>query len=215
MRIIPDNTYRNPYLMTVLILVVILVGTVITVAAPMLTPTINSKSALTPTYTALQLAGKDVYQKEGCVSCHTQTVRPLQSEVTRYVYSRGSTTKPYDEVVSQLHESQYDRPFLWGSRRTGPDLARVGLWYNYNGAEDLLTEMLTMPSDFFPTSNMPKYAFLSNKKLNPAQVRKNMKANRFKFTEAEITGLTQKTEMDAIVAYLLTLGRTTAGDSTQ
>lgn len=213
MRIIPENTYRNPYLMTVLVLVVILVGTIITMAAPMLTPAIKDKSMLTPTYTALELAGKDVYQKEGCVSCHTQTVRPLQSEVVRYVYSRQSTDRTYAEVVSQLHEYQYDRPFLWGSRRTGPDLARVGFWYNYNGAEDLLADMLTVPNEFFPRSNMPKYAFLANNKLNPNQIRRGMKANRFPFTEAEIAGLTQKTEMDAIVAYLLTLGRTLNDDS--
>lgn len=206
MRIIPEKTYSNPYLMTVLVLVVILVGSIITMAAPMLTPAIKDKSALKPTYTALQLAGKDVYQKESCVSCHTQTVRPLQSEVVRYVYSRQSTDKPYAEVVSQIHEYQYDRPFLWGSRRTGPDLARVGFWYSYDGADELLSDMLTVPNEFFPSSNMPKYAFLSNNKLDPNRVRRGMKANRFPFTEAEIVGLTQKTEMDAIVAYLLTLG---------
>jgi len=141
-------------------------------------------------YSALQLAGKDVYQREGCNNCHTQTVRPLRTEVMRY------------GEYSKAGEFAFDRPFLWGSKRTGPDLARIGKKYpdawHYRHHED--------PQSMFPKSNMPKYAFLKNAKLDPASVEARMKTNGFPYTPAEITALTDKNEMDALVAYMQVIG---------
>ena len=206
MRIFPENTYKNSYLMSAMVIIVILVGTLLTMAFPMLTPALRDRSDLTPTYTALQLAGKDIYQRESCVSCHSQNVRSIQSDVVRYVHNRKPTSQNYTEVVSTIHEYQHDRPFLWGSKRTGSDLARVGYWYSFEGADFVLADVLGDPQTYFPASNMPGYAFLNDDTLNPAQIRRNMRGNRFPFTEDEISALADKTEMDALVAYLLTLG---------
>ena len=145
--------------------------------------------ALQP-YTALQLAGKDIYQREGCNNCHTQTVRPLRTEVLRY------------GEYSKAGEFAYDRPFLWGSKRTGPDLARIGgkypdVWH-YRHHED--------PQSMFPKSNMPKYAFLKEVKVDASATEKRMLANGFPYIPADIEALGDKTEMDALVAYLQVVG---------
>jgi len=169
---------------------VIMIGTVVTMIAPF--RWINDpklKIAEVKPYTPLQLEGRDIYIREGCNNCHTQTVRPLLADVERY----GDYSKPGEFV--------YDQPFLWGSRRTGPDLARIGGKYpdawHYKHMAD--------PQSMVPRSNMPKYAFLL-RPLDSGLTEKKMKALKFSYAPADIEALKGKTEMDAMVAYLQKLG---------
>ena len=106
--------YSKPILFTLMVTVAVLAGSVVMMAYPMFRADMHPKLENLRPFTALQLAGRDVYQREGCVNCHTQTVRPLRTEVMRY----GD--------YSKAGEFFHDRPFLWGSKRTGPDLAREG-----------------------------------------------------------------------------------------
>jgi len=148
-------------------------------------------------YTPLELAGRDIYQREGCMGCHTQTVRPLASEVARY----GD--------YSKVGEFAYDRPHLWGSKRTGPDLAREGgLRPN-----DWHQRHFENPQALVPKSNMPSYAFLKQAKLEPGTVKAHYRAlasvykpGEFAAKEEDFAALGGKTEMEAIVAYMQWLG---------
>jgi len=182
--------YRKPIMFAIVAAVVILIGTIATVFFPMFTEGMHPKLENLKPYTALQLAGKDIYQREGCNNCHTQTVRPLKTEVMRY----GD--------YSKAGEFAYDRPFLWGSKRTGPDLARIGGKYpdtwHYSHFEN--------PQSFFAKSNMPKYGWLKDAKLDPADIEAHMKANSFPYTKEEIAALSAKTELDALVAYMQIIG---------
>jgi cytochrome c oxidase cbb3-type subunit 2 len=141
-------------------------------------------------YSALEQAGRDVYIREGCNNCHTQTVRPLVADVLRY----GEYSKSGEFI--------YDRPHLWGSRRAGPDLARVGGKY----PDAWHYQHMEAPTSMIPQSNMPAYGFLNDNQLDPAYIRKSMDVLGFPYTEAEIKELDGKTEMDAIVAYMQKLG---------
>ncbi len=182
--------YNKPILFAVVATVVILIGTLVTMFYPMMRQEMHPKLDNLKPYTALQLAGKDIYQREGCNNCHTQTVRPLKTEVIRY----GD--------YSKAGEFAYDRPFLWGSKRTGPDLARIGGKYpdawHYAHHEN--------PQSMFPKSNMPKYAFLKKAMVDPPVIEAHMKANGFPYTATDISALSGKTEMDALVAYLQSVG---------
>jgi cytochrome c oxidase cbb3-type subunit 2 len=182
---------KKPVLLLVLATLAILVGTAITMVLPF--KWINTEAdridAVKP-YTALQLAGRDVYIREGCNNCHTQTVRPLVAEVLRY----GDYSKSGEFV--------YDRPHLWGSRRTGPDLARVGGKY----PDTWHLQHMRQPSVMIPQSNMPAYTFLDNNMVDPAYTQKKMDVLNFPYDSAEIKALAGKTEMDATVAYLQKLG---------
>jgi cytochrome c oxidase cbb3-type subunit 2 len=182
--------YRKPIMFAIVAAVVILIGTIATVFFPMFTEGMHPKLENLKPYTALQLAGKDIYQREGCNNCHTQTVRPLKTEVMRY----GD--------YSKAGEFAYDRPFLWGSKRTGPDLARIGGKYpdtwHYSHFEN--------PQSFFKESNMPKYGWLKDGKLDPVDMEAHMKANGFPYTKEEIATLSAKTELDALVAYMQVIG---------
>ena len=173
-----------------LAVVAILVGTIVTMFVPMLTSQMHPKLENLKPYTALQLAGRDVYQREGCHYCHTQTVRPLKTEVMRY------------GEYSKAGEFAYDHPFLWGSKRTGPDLARIGGKYpdawHYLHFEN--------PQALFAKSNMPQYGWLKNNLLDPQEAEAHMKALDFPYSADEINGLNGKTEMDALVAYMQVLG---------
>ena len=184
------DLYKKPVLFAVAATVVILVGTIVTMFIPMLTKEMHPRMENLKPYTALQLAGKDIYQREGCNNCHTQTVRPLRTEVMRY------------GEYSKAGEFAFDRPFLWGSKRTGPDLARIGAKYpdawHYRHHED--------PQSMFPMSNMPKYAFLKNARLDGETIAAHMRANDFPSTPEEIAALKDKNEMDALVAYLQVIG---------
>ena len=148
-------------------------------------------------YEALQLVGRDLYIREGCVGCHSQQVRMLQSEVQRY--------GPY----SLAGEFVYDRPFLWGSKRTGPDLARVGGRYS----DDWHRVHLRNPRDVVKESNMPAYPWLQRNSVERTDVQARMRALRITgvpYTDEQIekapAQLKGKTEEDALVAYLQSLG---------
>ncbi len=182
---------KKPVLLLVLATLAIMVGTVITMILPF--KWVNSEAdridSVKP-YTALQLAGRDVYIREGCNNCHSQTVRPLVAEVLRY----GDYSKSGEFV--------YDQPHLWGSRRTGPDLARVGGKY----PDTWHQQHMKQPTAMIPQSNMPAYAFLEANPIDPAYTEKKMNVLHFPYSQEEIKALTGKTEMDAMVAYLQKLG---------
>lgn len=184
------NIYSKPILFAIIATLVILIGTLVTTFIPMFTPQMHPRLENLEPFTPLQLAGRDIYQREGCNNCHTQTVRPLKTEVMRY------------GEYSKAGEFYYDHPFLWGSKRTGPDLARIGGKYpdawHYRHMEN--------PRAFFKESNMPSYAFLKERRLDPEQVERHMRALGFPYTKEEIDALRDKTEMDAIVAYLQVIG---------
>ncbi|WP_322996872.1 cytochrome-c oxidase, cbb3-type subunit II [Castellaniella sp.] len=148
-------------------------------------------------YESLRLVGRDIYIREGCVGCHSQQIRKLQSEVQRY--------GPY----SVAGESVYEHPFLWGSKRTGPDLARVGQRYS----DEWHRIHLRNPRDVVKESNMPSYPWLQKNTVEGADVQDRMKALRMigvPYTDADIEAAPQalvgKTEEDAVVAYLQGLG---------
>ena len=149
-------------------------------------------------YPALELAGRDVYVREGCYNCHSQMVRTLRFETERYGH------------YSLAGESVYDRPFQWGSKRTGPDLARVGGRYSDAWHRVHLND----PRDVVPESNMPSFPWLSKNRLDGDAVQSHMRALKRlgdPYTDAEIAAapaaVDGKTEMDAVVAYLQGLGR--------
>lgn len=149
-------------------------------------------------FTALQLEGRDIYIREGCNVCHTQMVRPLFSETERYgPYTRAS-------------EHVYEHPFLWGSKRTGPDLARVGKRYS----DEWHRVHLTNPRDVVPGSNMPSYPWLEKTLLNVKHSKKKLIALQklgVPYTQEDIDSalddLEGKTELDAVVSYLQSLGQ--------
>ena len=182
---------KRPVLFLLLATAAILVGTIVTMVLPFAWVNTEADRIATVTpYTPLQQAGRDVYIREGCNNCHTQTVRPLVADVLRY----GEYSKSGEFV--------YDRPHLWGSRRTGPDLARLGGKY----PDAWHYQHMEAPTSMIPKSNMPAYAFLKNKPVDPAYAEKSMRVLGFPHTPAEIAALSGKSEMDAIVAYMQKLG---------
>jgi cytochrome c oxidase cbb3-type subunit II len=185
------------FLMIVLITLVVAVGGLVEIV-----PLFFQKSTTQPIeglkpYTALQLAGRDVYVSEGCYNCHSQMIRPFQAETLRY--------GPY----SVAGEFVYDRPFQWGSKRTGPDLHRVGGRYS----DEWHRAHLTNPRDVVPESNMPAYPFLAEKTVNADVMPKRMEVLRTlgaPYSDEEIAKSVEdvkgKTEMEAVIAYLQVLG---------
>ena len=146
---------------------------------------------------ALQLSGRDIYIREGCNNCHSQMIRPFRAETERYGH------------YSVAGEFVYDHPFLWGSKRTGPDLARVGGRYS----DDWHQVHLINPRDVVPESNMPGYPWLQENQLSADSIADKMSALRLlgvPYTdtdiEASVQNLEAKTEMDALIAYLQNLG---------
>ncbi len=181
---------RKPIAFTLLVALAVLAGSIVMMAYPMMRPDMHPKLEGLKPFTPLQLAGRDIYQREGCVNCHTQTVRPLKSEVMRY----GD--------YSKAGEFYYDHPFLWGSKRTGPDLAREGgkrpdAWH---------TAHFKNPQEMVPRSNMPRYPWLADVKVDADATRQHMKALDLPFTAEQIAELGQKTELAALVAYVQILG---------
>ena len=189
--------YRKPVSFALMAAVTVLVGSIVTMAYPMFRAEMHEKLENLRAFTPLELAGRDVYQREGCMGCHTQTVRPLRSEVLRY----GD--------YSKAGEFYFDRPFLWGSKRTGPDLAREGgkrpdAWHARHYAD---------PQAVTPRSNMPRYAFLAQARLDPSEARTHYRVlaslspkGQWTATDADFAALSQKTEMDALIAYTQWLG---------
>jgi cytochrome c oxidase cbb3-type subunit 2 len=182
---------KRPILLLILATAAILVGTTVTMIVPFLSVNTDAdKIASVKPYTPLQQEGRDLYIREGCNNCHTQTVRPLVSEVLRY----GEYSKSGEFV--------YDRPFLWGSKRTGPDLARVGGKY----PDSWHFKHMASPRAMIPGSNMPDYAWYSKNPLDPKMIQRKMEVLGFPYTTEQINDLADKNEMDAIVAYLQKLG---------
>jgi cytochrome c oxidase cbb3-type subunit 2 len=193
-----EKIETNNFLMIILILLVIAVGGLVEIV-----PLFFQKSTTMPLegvkpYGALQLAGRDIYLREGCYNCHSQMIRPFRAETLRYGH------------YSVAGEFVYDHPFQWGSKRTGPDLHRVGGKYT----DEWHRIHLNNPRDVVPESNMPAYSWLEKKPIDPADMAPRMKALRtvgVPYTDAEITQaaaeVKDKTEMDALVAYLQVLGK--------
>jgi cytochrome c oxidase cbb3-type subunit 2 len=193
---------RNINLMAIFIIIVVSIG-----GAVEILPLVFQGEARTPAagitpYPPLELAGRDIYIREGCYGCHSQMIRPFRSETERY--------GPY----SVAGESVYDRPFQWGSKRTGPDLARVGGRYS----DDWHRIHLINPRDVVPESNMPGYPWLESATVDAELVKRKMRALRKlgdPYTDAQIdeagAQLEGRTEMDAVIAYLQGLGTARSG----
>ena len=148
-------------------------------------------------YTALQLAGRDIYQRDGCYNCHSQMIRPFRAETLRYGH------------YSVAGESVYDHPFQWGSKRTGPDLAREG----GRNSDDWHVKHLINPRSVVPQSNMPAYPWLATDKVDHTTIAAHMRGLRkvgVPYTDEDIAGaeaaVKGKTEMEAMIAYLQSLG---------
>ena len=185
------------FLMIVLILLAVAFGGIVEIV-----PLFFQKSTTEPVtgvkpYTALQLAGRDIYIREGCYNCHSQMIRPFRAETLRYGH------------YSVAGEAVYDHPFQWGSKRTGPDLARVGGKYS----DEWHRVHLNNPRDVVPESNMPEYPWLLKNTVNAQQVPASMAALRkvgVPYSDEEIAKaaeeVTGKTELEAVIAYLQGLG---------
>jgi len=192
-----EKIETSNFLMIVLILLVLLAGGMVEIV-----PLFFQKSTTEPfqgvlPYTALQLAGRDIYTREGCYNCHSQMIRPLRAETLRYGH------------YSVAGESVYDHPFQWGSKRTGPDLARVGAKYS----DEWHRIHLTNPRDLVPESNMPAYPWLEKTPVDADVMPAHMAALRkvgVPYADAQIASAAEdvkgKTELDATIAYLQVLG---------
>jgi cytochrome c oxidase cbb3-type subunit 2 len=192
-----EKIETNNFLMIVLILLTVAFGGLVEIV-----PLFFQKSTTEPItglqpYTALQLAGRDIYTREGCYNCHSQMIRPFRAETLRYGH------------YSVAGESVYDHPFQWGSKRTGPDLARVGGKYS----DDWQRIHLNNPRDLVPESIMPAYPWLEKTPVDADVMPAHMRALRtvgVPYTDAQIAGAVEevkgKTEQDALIAYLQVLG---------
>ena len=193
-----EKVEKNLGLMIVLIILVVSVGGLVQIV-----PLFHMQSTTKPVeglkpYGALELTGRDIYIREGCNNCHSQMIRPFRSETERFGH------------YSVAGEFVYDRPFLWGSKRTGPDLHRVGGRYT----DDWHRIHLMQPRDVVPTSIMPAYPWLAKNKLTGKWIQKKMRVLRtlgHPYTDKQIAEapklLENKTELDALIAYLQSLGR--------
>ncbi len=194
-----EKIETNSFLMIVFILIVVSFGGLVEIV-----PLFFQKSTTQPIeglkpYTALQQAGRDVYLREGCYNCHSQMIRPFKAETLRYGH------------YSVAGESVYDHPFQWGSKRTGPDLARVGARYS----DEWHRIHLINPRDLVPESVMPAYPWLETTLVDAEKMPSHLRALKIAgvpYTDEEIKNAANdvygKTEMDAIIAYLQVLGTT-------
>ena len=188
---------KNALLLGVLTFVMVLSGGLAEIVPLFVAAQAVKPPAGVKPYDPLRLAGKDIYVREGCYLCHSQMIRALRAETQRY------------GPASVASESIYDRPFQWGSKRTGPDLARVGGKYT----DDWQRQHLLDPRAFVPASNMPAYPWLAAAKVDAADTAARMRTLRTlgdPYSDADIAGaekaLAGKTELDAVVAYLQGLG---------
>lgn len=185
------------FLMIVLILLVVAVGGLVEIVPLFFQRSTTQPVAGLKPPDALQLVGRDIYVREGCYNCHSQMIRPLHAETLRYGH------------YSTAGEFVYDRPFQWGSKRTGPDLHRVGGKYS----DEWHRLHLEGPRDLVPESNMPAYPWLTREPIDPASVPPRLRAMQrlgVPYSDAEIAAsaaaVKGKTELDALVAYLQSLG---------
>jgi cytochrome c oxidase cbb3-type subunit 2 len=219
-----ETIEKNAVLLAVLTTITIAIGGIVELV-PLFTieTTVEKVEGVRP-YSPLELAGRDIYVREGCYTCHSQQIRALKDEVERYGH------------YSLAAESMYDRPFQWGSKRNGPDLARVGGKYS----NDWHYAHLANPQSMVPESLMPRYAFLANREVDPARIARHVRANKTvgtPYTEEQVANVAadlaaqadvnaepdalakrypkavqvqgdgrRVTEMDALVAYLQVLG---------
>ena len=193
-----ERIETSNFLMIVLIIVAVAFGGLVEIV-----PLFFQRSTTQPAeglkpYTALQLAGRDIYVREGCYNCHSQMIRPFRAETERYGH------------YSVAGEFVYDHPFQWGSKRTGPDLARIGGRYS----DDWHRVHLNNPRDVVPESNMPTYPWLEETPVDAGTVIANMRALKRlgdPYSDEDIEGASAavegKTELDAVVAYLQGLGK--------
>jgi cytochrome c oxidase cbb3-type subunit II len=192
-----EKIETNNFLMIVLILLVVAVGGIVEIV-----PLFYQRSTTQPVpglkpYTALELAGRDIYVREGCYNCHSQMIRPFRAETLRYGH------------YSTAGEFVYDHPFQWGSKRTGPDLHRVGGKYS----DDWHRIHLINPRDLVPESNMPAYPWLEKNTVDAAEMPSHLTALRrvgVPYSDADIAGASEavkgKTEIEALIAYLQVMG---------
>jgi len=192
----------NISLMAIFIIIAISLGGLVEIVPLIFLDQVRQPAAGVVPYPALELAGRDVFVHEGCYNCHSQMIRPFRSETERY--------GPY----SIAGESVYDRPFQWGSKRTGPDLARVGGRYS----DEWHYIHLNNPRDVVPESNMPNYGWLADRMVDGELVQKKMRALNTlgdPYSEEDIAAapsvVAGKTEMDAVIAYLQGLGHARSG----
>jgi cytochrome c oxidase cbb3-type subunit 2 len=188
---------KNPWLLIGLVLVVVSFGGLVEIVPLFFQRSTTEPVAGLKPYSPLRLAGRDIYIREGCYNCHSQMIRPFRAETERYGH------------YSVAGEFVYDHPFQWGSKRTGPDLARVGARYS----DEWHRTHLNNPRDVVPESNMPGYPWLASTKLVPAEIVPKMRAMQrlnVPYTDAQVKAapaeLADKTEQDALIAYLQGLG---------
>ncbi len=193
---------KNIGLMAVFVVIVISLGGLVEILPLIFQDQVRLPAAGVKPYPALQLAGRDIYVREGCYNCHSQMIRPFRSETERY------------GAFSVAGESVYDRPFQWGSKRTGPDLARVGGRYS----DEWHVIHLTNPRNVVPESNMPGYPWLLEDMVDPALVQHKLSVLQTlgdPYSDEEIAAAAEavngRTEMEALVAYLQGLGLARSG----
>ena len=197
MKFTHESIEKKPWLLVLLVVLVVSVGGLVEIVPLFFQKsTTEAVSGLKP-YSPLRLAGRDIYVREGCYNCHSQMIRPFRAETERYGH------------YSVAGEFIYDRPFQWGSKRTGPDLARVGGRYS----DDWHRAHLNNPRDLVPESNMPAYPWLAKTALDPQGIVPKLKALKRlgdPYTDDDISKapeqLTGKTEQDALIAYLQGMG---------
>jgi len=197
MKFTHDQIERKPWLLIVLVILVVSIGGLVEIIPLFFQKSTTEPVAGLTVYSPLRLAGRDIYVREGCYNCHSQMIRPFRAETERYGH------------YSVAGEFVYDRPFQWGSKRTGPDLARVGGRYS----DDWHRTHLNNPRDLVPESNMPAYPWLATSNLDPQSVVEHLKALKrlgVPYTDEQIAAAAKevegKTEQDALVAYLQGLG---------
>ena len=197
MKLTHDLIERNQALLIVLIVLTVAVGGLVEIVPLSFMKSVTEPVAGLKPYTALQVTGRDIYVREGCYNCHSQMIRPFRAEVERYGH------------YSTAGEFVYDHPFQWGSKRTGPDLHRVGGRYS----DEWHRIHLANPREVVPESNMPGYPWMAKVPANAADIEAKMRALRVvgvPYSEEEIKGapaeLKGRSEMDALISYLQVLG---------
>ncbi|MFN7777562.1 MAG: cytochrome-c oxidase, cbb3-type subunit II [Betaproteobacteria bacterium] len=197
MKLNHDFIERNSWLMIILIVLLVAVGGLVEIVPLFFQRQTTQPAANIKPYAPLRLVGRDLYIREGCYNCHSQMVRPFRAETLRYGH------------YSVAGEFVYDHPFQWGSKRTGPDLARVGQRYS----DEWHRIHFNNPRDVVPESNMPAYPWFARNSVEGVDVQARMRALRIAgvpYSDAEIAAapeaLKGKTELDAIIAYLQGLG---------
>ncbi len=192
-----EKIETNNFLMVVLIILVVAIGGLVEILPLFFQKSLTQPIAGVKPYEAMQLVGRDIYLREGCYNCHSQMIRPFRAETLRYGH------------YSVAGEFVYDHPFQWGSKRTGPDLHRVGGKYS----DEWHRIHLTNPRDLVPESNMPAYPWLNTTQVPIDDIEQKMRALRIvgvPYTDEEIAKAPEqikgKTEMEALIAYLQGLG---------